>query len=156
VERFREFAGANRRPENEDLERAIIRSAILADIFCLSDGLPTEWAGIGPLQQFQEHFRKVLPQIPFKGIFSQAEELTIRVAISACEKRLNAIEHANFDQPAIDPLRLVLPARGYDYGAGLALEALRDMEQEHQTMPARVQTSYKARWFATSSRSTNY
>ena len=147
AERFKEWAAGNKPPENEDLERAVTRSAILADLFCLSEAIPTELAWSETVQRLRERLRKLLPQSPVQGLFSQADESGVRAAIAACETRLKDIDRGQFDRAGIDPMRLVLPARGGDYGAELALGALADIEREHQTMPERVQTTFKKRWF---------
>src|SRR5882762_9380588 len=69
--RFRKWSAGNRSPDNEDLERAITRSAILADLLCLSGSLPTKLVGIELVQRLRERFDRLLPESSAQGMFQQ-------------------------------------------------------------------------------------
>jgi WD40 repeat protein len=147
AERLRKWYDGNERIENEDLEKAVARSALLADLFCLRDALPPQAARLGPWSQLRDHFKEWLPDRSLQGIFSRAEESAIRSAIEACEKRLKEIKEGTFVPAGIDALRLVLPESGVDWGAKLANEALEDIQFEHAGLPDRLQTIFQERWF---------
>ena len=115
-ERFRSFE----RIKNEDVDRAVTRSVLLASLFCLLDAPPLQTGGIGPWSHVRKQFKQWLPEAPFQGAISHGEESVIRAAIETCAKRLKDLEDRAFVSVEIDPLGLVLPERGGDWGGKLA------------------------------------
>jgi hypothetical protein len=148
AERLREWSDGNPRIENQDLDKALARSALLANLFCLLDALPPQPYVLGPWSELRERCKKWLPRHSLQGIFSQAEEAVILPAIETCEKRLKEVEEGSFAPAEIDPLRLVLTDRGRDWGATLAREALADLQREHPNLQdGRLKTIFEERWF---------
>jgi len=148
AERLRERFKAYERIENEDLDRAVMQSVVLASLFCLLDALPTEPAALGPWSHLRKRFEKWLPEVPLQGAISQAEESVLRPAIEACIKRVKDAEAGAIVPAEIDPLGLILPESGQDWGAQLANEALADIRREHPNLPKRLDGIFQQRWFS--------
>jgi hypothetical protein len=148
AERFRRWYEGNQPTENEDLERAVTRSALLADLFCLLDVMPSLSSRIGPLSDLREHFKKWLPDRSPQGVVSQAEIAAMRSAIDARERRLKEIQEGRFVQAPVDPLNLVLPDLNADWGAKLASSAWQDARDKEPGLPNRLAVVFRQRWFA--------
>jgi hypothetical protein len=143
-DRFRSYE----RIKNEDLEKAVTLSALLANLFCLLDALPPLPGSLGPWSHLRKRFKQWLPQDSLQGAISQAEESVMRPAIEACEKHLKDLEEGAFHPAEIDVLKLILPERGVDWGAQLASEALADIRREHANLPDRLDAVFQERWFS--------
>jgi len=66
---LRERFGTYERIQNEDLDRAIMRSAWLASLFCLLDASPEKPSGVGAAKSFESGVRVGLPQTLFEVCF---------------------------------------------------------------------------------------
>lgn len=153
AERLGRWYAGNNRIENEDLQKALTRSALLADYFCLLDSLPVQPGPLGPARQLRERFGNWLPRAPLQGAISQAEEAAIRPALEACEERLDRLEKGTFvsdstlDPRRIEPNRLILPTHDTEWAAQLATAALADICSEYKNLPDRVERIYQKSWF---------
>jgi len=145
-EHLRKWVAGNQPPENEDLERVIIRSALLADLFCLSEGLPRELGAGDRLGRLREQLGSLLGS-PRQGLFSQADEMRIRAAVEGTRQCLHALEAGTLRPVEIDPTRLLRVSPKDDYAVGLATAALETVERAYQAMPETVRTIFKDRWF---------
>jgi WD40 repeat protein len=146
-ERLRSWYAGNKRIENQDLERAVTRSALLATLFCLLDALPSRSAAHGPMQQLRRHLKKWIIENFFLGVLTEPEESAIRTAIDDCEKRLKDLEAESLVPAGIDPLRLVLPERAGDWSTNLANAALEDIWSAHADLPDMLPSIFRERWF---------
>ena len=129
-------------PENQDLEKAITRSALLADLFCrprvstkeLVRRLGAMWLRFGA--------RLSRPD----GIFHQDDGDRIRPAVRATRERLGALERGDFTPVGIDAA-ILIKAHSGEQGRELAATALEAVEREHKTMPDAVRRAHGDRWF---------
>jgi hypothetical protein len=148
TKKLRKWRAANERVENEDLERAVTRSKLIADLSCLLDALPLRPSSLGPAQDLWDQFRRRLGNATFEGIVTQAEVAVIQPAIADCHSQLNELQHGIVAVEKIDPQLLVLSERGGDWATDLAFSALSDMRARHANLPERVDTIFKNRWFS--------
>jgi tetratricopeptide (TPR) repeat protein len=148
-ERFAEWIRGNPIPENEHLERALAKSAALADLFCLMEATP------GPIadSEGKTWWRRVqalcppaLLNSPFQGFFAEADQAQIRAAKAFCKARLEELEE-HFKATGIDAAQLLKPTPDGDYCARIAGESLAELEKNHGALPKRVHEVFAASWF---------
>ncbi len=147
AERLRERFDSFERIKNEDLERAVVWSVYIADLFCLEDSLPPNPGEKRRRSQLRERFKKLLPESSSQGIVSQAENSVIRPAIADCEEQFRQIEESDYRATEIDSHRLVLPDRGGDWSEKLAHDRFEEIAVRHPNLPDRVSVIFKQRWF---------
>lgn len=129
---------------NEELQRAVTRSAVCADLFCLMEALGELSAErLGWLPENLKNLRR-----PIKGFFETGTEAQLRKAEGACERRLKEIEN-NFNPVDIDPARLLreLDASS-DYAQARAAEALKAVEAGCGALPESVREIFNRNWYA--------
>jgi tetratricopeptide (TPR) repeat protein len=148
-ERFAEWIRGNPIPENEHLERALAKSAALADLFCLMEAAP------GPIadpegKTWWRPVQALCPQAlltpPIQGFFAAADEAQIRAAKASCKARLEDLEE-HFRATGIDAAQLLKPTPDGDYCARIAGESLAELEKNHGALPQRVHEVFAASWF---------
>ena len=143
-DRVRKWTVGTVLPENQDLERALTRCALLADLFCLAEGADR---GLGADSTYGDVWSRFglwleRPEGMFQGLTSEG----VRVAANSKRERLNALELGEFRPVGIDATSLILP-QTEDRSAGLAALALSTTEREYGPLPDTVRCAYRDRWF---------
>ena len=131
--------------ENMDLDRAVTRSAIHADLFCVTEALgePVELPE-GRLERWQQLLRDRLPKRTpaVQTLFSDQDKRQLRHVREECFQRLRELE----ERPAPSEIRadrLILPERQVDYGSTLAVAAFDALE-----LPGWVRPVFQQKWFS--------
>jgi hypothetical protein len=138
--------------KNFDLEKAVTRSAIHADLFCIIEALGDNYEPLGSsaplwLQRVWERCPESLKTSrPMPGFITAGMKLQLRAAKDACEKRLEELEE-DFKPAPIDSRRLIDPSSGGEYGEELAASALEALEADHGAFPIRVRDIVMRHWF---------
>ncbi len=146
-ERFRTWSVGNQPPDNQDLARAVMRSSLFADLFCLGESLPDE-LGVDDSLLARGRLGGLFAEPP-RGVFATADRRTIIEAIDSTKEALRAPERGDGQPFVVDLTQLVRLERDedFDYAAALSSLALDRVESRHRTMPTSVQRSFRERWF---------
>ena len=146
--------GSVRPGRNEDLERAIARSAAQADLFCTMEaaGEPLKLPE-GKLARWQQLIRDRYPERlkdalhQNQGLFAEAEREHLRKLRQLCEQRLQKVEEA-VPGVGLDPRNLI---SGEHKKPELIAEArLQELEKEagFGRLPDRARELFRYKWFA--------
>ena len=146
-ERFAKWIGENHPPGNEDLERAVAGSLILADLFCLMEAEPGTIEDHKWLQRARKICPKGLLGTPPFGVLTAAAVDAIGKAKVVCEKRLKTFEE-NFKPAGFDPACLLSESADVDFWAKLASKALAELERKAVDLPERVHDVFGTSWFS--------
>lgn len=155
INRWRErlasrFGGVHvHEPENVALERALEKSAVVADILCLMAASPEQAPQSGMLLSLARKLG-VAPDEP-AGALSAGAQACIRQAQTFCEKRLTALE-SEFQPRGIDPAVLLQPHTAEE-AAELGRRALAAIEVAPPLasagcgkLPERVASVFEEKW----------
>jgi hypothetical protein len=142
--RLANWLDGNGPPDNEDIEKAITRSAVSADLFCLEESITRGLGGAGLIHRIGKHLQPI-DHPTLTGVLSQASESAIREAIAECKTLLADLDRGVFVRRGIDPFALVSPEPTSTLGAALAAQAFIAINREG--MPDRVRLVYERRWF---------
>ncbi|HWB86707.1 MAG TPA: HEAT repeat domain-containing protein [Bryobacteraceae bacterium] len=139
--------------KNMDLERAVARSSIHADLFCIIEALhepldPPKSAAAWMERLWErcpEGIRNLRPS--FAGIFSAAEHAQLAQIKSGCLRRLQEVESSTFQPLPPDAFRLHL-GRNENYQRQLTQAAVRALEQDYGKLPEAARQIFGTKWFA--------
>jgi hypothetical protein len=132
-ERFVKWVKGPAPEKNQDLERALARCQILADLLCLMEATP--WGIEG---EHDSWLRRVAGRLPPSlnaggGIFQSCR----RRADLVCKARLKAAEE-DFEVSKIDMSKLLKREINGDFGRSLGLEAIAELESMETNSGARI------------------
>ena len=146
--------GSTRPDRNEDLERAIARSAAQADMFCVMEaaGEPLMLPE-GKLARWQQTVKDRCPERlkdalrQSQGFFADAEREHLRKVRQLCEERLQKVEEA-VAVVEIDPRKLISGA--HEKPELIAEARLQELEKEagFGPLPDRAREIFRDKWFA--------
>jgi hypothetical protein len=151
--RFEKWIAERHPPGNEDVERAVARSKILADLFCLMEAEPGTLEDHKWLQRAKRICPGALLRTPPLGVLTQAAVSAIGEAKKICGERLRKLE-AGFKPAGFDAARLLTEPADGDFGAALANAALAELEKElaegrkEARLSDRVREVFAKRWFS--------
>ncbi len=152
-ESLHEYFEGHHPEKNLDLERAVTRSSLHADIYCLMEALhePLE-PPKGRIERWRrlilERAPESLQSQPKTGVLTTGTQTTLRKIKEDREKRLREIEKIDeLDPPAIDPRLLLKMAKRQQYGASLTAAALTEIESNHGKLPTQARAVFQQRWF---------
>jgi hypothetical protein len=156
-ERFAEWLKGPAPHKNRDLERAIARCEILADLFCLIEALPGRiqdaehktW-----LRSVAERLPETLKRSQTRGFFADIEKAQIRAAGGICAARLKALEE-EFEPSEIEPSMLLKREIDSSFSEKLGRESAESLEgresssgQKIGALPERVREIFARQWFS--------
>ena len=143
---------ATRPDRNMDLERAVRRSGLHADLFCIVEALGEplelpESRGERWLQLLHERtperFRN--PGMLREGALTAGGKMQLRLAREAILQRLKQIED-QFSTNSLDPDKL-LGKEDKDYARAAAESALVELESAHGLFPEAARKLFLTKWF---------
>lgn len=155
-QRFADWLKGPAPHKNRDLERAIARSEILADLFCLIEALP---GGIRDAEH-KSWLRSVVERLPETlkrsergGFFAESEKAQIRAAKAVCEARLKGVEE-EFEASEIEPSILLKREIDGSISEKLGRESAHALEERETfsghkvgALPERVCDIFAHQWF---------
>lgn len=144
AEQMREWARGSDVPANGELEQALARSALMADLFCLTDALPAGLDERPTLHERWSVFRTLLAGPA--SLFQQADEAMIRPALNRTRERLDALEKGHFTPTGINAFSLVGPIAAVE-ASKMTRAALSSVEAEFGPMPDAVHRAFTEHWF---------
>jgi WD40 repeat protein len=148
----RAFLNVSRPDSNQDLERAIVRAALHADLFCLMKSLSESIDP--PAGQFEKWWLCVEERLPQAlrdlqrvagGVLSEGNRSQLLLAKADCINQLKQTE-INFVPSQIKPHQM-LAAMEEGYAEKCAVGAFAALESKHGKLPLEVRRIFVDNWF---------
>src|ERR1035437_4106061 len=138
-ETFKKWWEGARLDKNQDLDRALARSALYADLFCLMEVLDTLAEKPTGIAAYLKPFWDRNPRwsrLPV-GVLRRGERMQLERARDDCERKIRQIRE-EFEPVDYDPQKLIRPEQDQEYGTQATALAIAAIERKHGRLPDRA------------------